>query len=408
MGFEDGFGDGQSHAGALDDVTLVSAAVELVKDQVQFHFFDSGAAIGDAGDDATSLSFGGDGDGLFGRGIGIGVFNQANQHILDAVEIGADGRQSGGNLKAYGPGSEDGFALLERGGGDFGDVLGCEFKLELAGIQASHLGGVADQLVEAVAFLVDDGQQLVGLGSGFGGREQAGDGCLDGSERSAEVMGDGIEQGGFEALAFARGFGFSEFLDGACAFDGDGHQGAQGFEGAEGEEAAGNANTADGAGAGADGSEGKTQAGVGKRLVADGGALHIFFGKVRGSSGVIKLAFVLEVERGGSGAEGFNDVVGDGVQQGDGVAGNEQALAEGVEAFGFVALALGAQGFAPGACGELTDDERGGEEGQEGDPILRVGDGEGADRLDKEVVEHEHGGQGHKGGNQQSPERGNG
>ena len=48
----------------------------------------------------------------------------------------------------------------------------------------------------------------------------------------------------------------------------------------------------------------------------------------------------------------------------------------------------------PGGGGELADGDRGGEEGGQSDPVLRVGDGERSNRRQEEIVEAEHGGHG--------------
>src|ERR1700733_1277533 len=73
VGFDDGFGDGKSHARTLHAVTLVAAAVELVEDERLFEVVDAGAVIGNAGYDAISTLFGGNGDGRGGRRILGGV-----------------------------------------------------------------------------------------------------------------------------------------------------------------------------------------------------------------------------------------------------------------------------------------------------------------------------------------------
>ena len=54
--------------------------------------------------------------------------------------------------------ARDVLALRERRGDNFRHRMGLELQFEFAGIEARHFGGVADQLVQAVALFVDDGE----------------------------------------------------------------------------------------------------------------------------------------------------------------------------------------------------------------------------------------------------------
>src|SRR5258708_16925519 len=86
-------------------------------------------------------------------------------------------------------------------------------------------------MIQPVAFFVDDLQnfavvrrQLIVL------NEKTGHTGLDGSKWSTKIVGDGIEQRGFQALALAFGFRLAKLLDGAGALDRDPHPRAHGFE----------------------------------------------------------------------------------------------------------------------------------------------------------------------------------
>ena len=50
------------------------------------------------------------------------------------------------------------------------DGGGGEAKFHFVGIELSHFGGLADEAVQAVAFLVDDGEQFVVFFRGVGVR----------------------------------------------------------------------------------------------------------------------------------------------------------------------------------------------------------------------------------------------
>ena len=122
-----------------------------------------------------------------------------------------------------------------------------------------------------------------------------------------------------------------------------------------------------------------------------------------GGAGAIKFLLVVEVKGGGANFECFDDVIGDGIEELNHVTGDEHALAEGVKAFNFTAALLGGVGFVAGASGQAASDERGGEEGEEGHPVLGIRDGEGANGRQEKVIEGEHGGHGHEGGHGKSP-----
>jgi hypothetical protein len=77
------------------------------------------------------------------------------------------------------------------------DGCGIKGKLDFIGIELCHLCGLADEAVQAVAFLIDDGKQFVILfGRVHSAAEQRRHRGFDGSERRAKFMGDRIEQHG--------------------------------------------------------------------------------------------------------------------------------------------------------------------------------------------------------------------
>ena len=129
-------------------------------------------------------------------------------------------------------------------------------QFEFTGVEASHFSGVTDELIQAVALLVDDGEKFVRLVDRWPREwKKASDRNFDGSERSAEVVSDGVEERGFELLPFPGSFGFSQVFDGAGAFEGDGDHRAEGLESLGGEQAAGNGQAADRTGTHANGNE---------------------------------------------------------------------------------------------------------------------------------------------------------
>src|SRR5208337_2883645 len=76
--------------------------------------------------------------------------------------------------------------------------------------------------------------------------KQIGDSGLDGGERRAKVVRDGIEKSGFQALSLALRFRFAELFNRASALDGNGYKRADGVESLTREPRAGNSQAADG------------------------------------------------------------------------------------------------------------------------------------------------------------------
>ena len=201
-------------------------------------------------------------------------------------------------------------------------------------------------------------------------------------------MGDGIEQDGAQLLAFARGFCAAEFFDGAGALHGDADQAPDRFQGLPRKERARNAHAADDAHAHAERHEGELLVDLDVRLSAQGNHLQVVrFEAIDGGSGTIDVGAIRQGDGGGADAEGVHDVARDGVQQLGAVVARKQQLAEGVEAFQFLAALDGGPSPAAGAFRQFAGGDGGDEEGEQRDPVLRVGNGERADGRQEVVVE---------------------
>ena len=319
---------GKAHAGALHEVALILATIKFFEDEGLLEVVNAGAAVGDAGDDEIAGRFRGDGDGL-GRGrILIGVLEQMDKSLAGAGEIHANATAIPGcTFTLHDAIAESALALGKRGGDNVFDRARFELEFDFTGVQARHFTGFADQAIQAIGFFIDDGEKFLALAVGDAGvREQVGDGGLDGSERGAQRVGDGIEQRGAQAFAFAGRFGEAELLDGAGAFDGDGDQGADGFEGLARKHRAGNAEAADGTAAQTHRDEGETIGHVQDRLFAQHDGIEAFeieFGDDR--AGAVDFLFFGEQQGGGADFENVHDLRRNAVEQLNHVAGFQQA-----------------------------------------------------------------------------------
>jgi hypothetical protein len=111
-------------------------------------------------------------------------------------------------------------------------AMGAEFEMDLVGVELRHLHRLLDEVVEAVGLLVDDGEE-------FGARgivecllrEQRGYRSFDRRERGAQLMGDGVEQSGAQALALLGGLGAGGVFQRLGALDGHGDEAGEGLHG---------------------------------------------------------------------------------------------------------------------------------------------------------------------------------
>ena len=100
-------------------------------------------------------------------------------------------------------------------------------QFDFTRFEPRHLGSLFDEVVQPVAFLVNDGQQFVSLRSrNFPAGKQACYRRFHGGQGRAEIVRDGIQQRGLQPFALALGLRLAELFDGPCALDGDGHQAA--------------------------------------------------------------------------------------------------------------------------------------------------------------------------------------
>ena len=221
-------------------------------------------------------------------------------------------------------------------------------------------------------------------------------------------MGNGIEERGFQTFALAFGFGFTDLFDGPGTLDGNSNHRANGIQSLPGESRAGNTQAADGLDAEPHRQEVERFLRFANDFVANESILHLFFIELRGTiSGAIEFAFLRDEKLGGPGAEAFHQKVGNGVHQLDNVPFPKQFLAEGVETFDFAAAAVGGIGFLANPGGQLTPHDRGKQEGEQSDPILRIRNGEGADGREKKIIEEQHRGNRHGDGDDHAPDRRN-
>src|SRR5580692_3433625 len=108
---------------------------------------------------------------------------------------------------------------------------------------------------------------------------------------------------------------------------------------------------------------------------------------VDGGAGTIDIRTVGQCDGGSFDRETLHNVLRDGIQQLHYVVARKKLLTEFVKTFGLATSLVGALRFTAGSLGQLAGDDRGDQKSKQGDPILRISDGQGADRRKKIIVE---------------------
>ena len=112
---------------------------------------------------------------------------------------------------------------------------------------------------------------------------------------------------------------------------------------------------------------------------------------VDGGTRTIDIGPVGQGDGRGFDAETLHDVSRDRIQEFDHVIAGKKLLAEFVKTFGLAAALIGALCLPARSLRQLAGDDGSDQESKQGDPILRIGNGQGADRRKKVVVESQSG-----------------
>src|SRR5258708_39746597 len=255
------------------------------------------------------------------------------------VEIGAVGGESATHVQVNAAVRQLLFRGLERGLNNFSDRSGNEMQFYLTGFELGHLRRFLDQVVKAVTFFVNDGEQFASLRWIRGGRgKEAGHSRFGGSKWSAKVVRGGIEESGFETFTLPLGFGLAELLDGASPFNGDGDEASNGVQSLPRKFGAGDAQAADGPDPEAYRDEIEPQLSIHRNFVPEESRLHLLLVEVSGAKPrTVKFVFLRKEELGGADFKTIDDVIWNGVHELDDVAFTEEFLTATVKAFDIAA-----------------------------------------------------------------------
>ena len=163
---------------------------------------DAPAVVGDRDRDMHPVALGGDPDRRGLRRLPRGVRQQVVQHLLDALAVGHDARQVRRQVDRHrvapAAGEEGGAALVHQRR----HLRGLGRDRERAGVDAPGVEQVGDQADHAVGLVVDDADELAGLGRRElpRGAEQRAGRALDGGQRHAQLVAHHAEELGALAL----------------------------------------------------------------------------------------------------------------------------------------------------------------------------------------------------------------
>src|SRR5215472_1350430 len=117
----DCFGDGQAHASAADEVSLIFSPVKFVEDHGLLKIVDAWAAVGHASRHAVARKLSGNGDGPILWRIDVGVVNKLYERLFGTLEISAHWRKPIAYTDADVASAQGAFAVRQRGINDLLD-----------------------------------------------------------------------------------------------------------------------------------------------------------------------------------------------------------------------------------------------------------------------------------------------
>jgi len=208
MHLENGLGNGQAHPRALGAALLLLPAKILLKDMRHFISADARAAIGYCEHKAAvAFDSGCDCNRLLMRGIARRILQQVLQHALDEGAVHPDWAHAVRNPDFDAVLAQSAAHALHGKLDQLSHVLRARIEAQRLGVETRHLDSLSDEAVKMGTFFFNHGDQIVALGFSHCGltlqRRGSGTDC---GQRSTQIVGDGVEDGGAQALAFARGF----------------------------------------------------------------------------------------------------------------------------------------------------------------------------------------------------------
>ena len=161
--------------------------------------------------------------------------------------------------------------------------------------------------------------------------QQGTDGGFYRGQWRPEIVGDGVQQRGFETFTLAIGFGVAQLLDRSRPFDRNSQQSANSLQGLARERRARDSKTANGLHSQPHRTVTKSSRAIDIRLFAFVGQPQLFFFQLQCAiAGAVKFLLVGEEQAGGAAFKGVHDVIGNRIHQLNDVAFTEQLLAEGI------------------------------------------------------------------------------
>lgn len=217
--------EAEAHARAA---RRVAVPLERFEDAVLGCVRDTGPAVDDAQLDAAGEGAGAHVHGLTAGAVVDGVLDDVGDGPLQEAAVDGDHRQGLGDVERD--------AVLGDADQSHGDhlveVRFADQRDDGPGVEAGHVEEVADQGGEAVGSVLDAFEEfgLVVLGPFDVVGAQGADGRLDAGERGPQVVADGGEERGADAVGLGEFAGLLGLVDEALAVEYDGCLGGEGAQ----------------------------------------------------------------------------------------------------------------------------------------------------------------------------------
>ena len=152
-----------------------------------------------------------------------GVLEQVDQHLLQQDEVRPQQRQIGREVGRDLMAGQQSAGATQGRAHDVGDVDRLPLRPQRTGLQPGHVEQVVDEAGQPLGLLLGGRQQLVAPGRVVGGAvaAQGRDGTEDGRQGRPQIVADGGQQGGPQALGLGQELGRIDVAGELDAVDGE-------------------------------------------------------------------------------------------------------------------------------------------------------------------------------------------
>src|SRR6185437_9022627 len=208
-------GNRQPETGPGANLIALGGTVKLLEHKLDLLGRDATALIDDLQLDRFPLLPAFDADRRLGGRIFGGVVEEIEQHLLEQDGIELEHWQAAGNLDLHRVPRQNFARALKHGADNLADVVTRHVGLDRAGLELGHVEQIGDKAVEPLR-LVEDGGDEIDLGLVVELKRQILErpgSANDRGQRGLQVVGNGGEKGGAQAIRFLPALGPVQIVD---------------------------------------------------------------------------------------------------------------------------------------------------------------------------------------------------